>query len=64
MTGLPLATAHHETAPMVSMQRVTLIGYGAIGRTLIARMAGHPSVRITHVVVSESRVADCASRTR
>ncbi len=43
---------------MVSMQRVTLIGYGAIGRTLIARMAGHPTVRITHVVVSESRVAE------
>lgn len=43
---------------MSSIQRVTLIGFGAIGRTLIARMAGHPTVRITHVVVSECHVAD------
>ena len=41
------------------IQQVTLIGCGAIGRTLLARMAGHPSVRITHVVVSEGHLAEC-----
>jgi pyrroline-5-carboxylate reductase len=40
------------------MQQVTLIGFGAIGRSLFARMAGHPGVRITHIVVSEEHVAD------
>ena len=43
----------------MSFQQVTLIGCGAIGRTLIARMAGHPTVRITHVVVSEGHTAEC-----
>lgn len=43
---------------MSFQQQVTLIGFGAIGRTLLARMAGHPTVRITHVVVSESHMAD------
>lgn len=33
-------------------QQVTLVGLGAIGRAILARMAGHPAVRITHVVVS------------
>src|SRR6218665_1558174 len=41
------------------VQQVTLIGCSAIGRALIARMAGHPTVRITHVVVSEGHTADC-----
>jgi aspartate dehydrogenase len=36
------------------MQNVTLIGFGAIGRTLFTRMADHPGVRITHIVVSAS----------
>ena len=43
---------------MASVQQVTLIGCGAIGRTLLARLAAHPTVRITHVVVSDSHVAD------
>jgi aspartate dehydrogenase len=43
---------------LASVQQVTLIGCGAIGRTLLARMADHPTVRITHVVVSEGHVAD------
>lgn len=37
------------------MQNVTLIGFGAIGRTLFARMAGDPGVRIAHVVVTEAQ---------
>ena len=32
-------------------QQVTLVGFGAIGRSLARRIAGHPAVRITHVVV-------------
>lgn len=43
---------------MSAHQQVTLIGFGAIGRTLFARMAGHPSVRITHVVVPEGHRAE------
>ena len=43
---------------MTQPQQVTLIGFGAIGRTLMARMAGHASVRITHVVVPESHRAE------
>lgn len=37
---------------------VTLIGWGAIARAVFARMAQAPSVRITHVVVRESKLAD------
>ncbi len=33
------------------MQHVTLIGFGAIGRTLFQRMLGYPGVCISHVVV-------------
>ncbi len=39
-------------------QQVTLIGFGAIGRTIFKRMAGHGGVCITHVVVRESRLAE------
>lgn len=40
------------------MQNVTLIGFGAIGRTLFERLAGNPGVRISHVVVSPNHMAD------
>ncbi len=39
------------------MQNVTLIGFGAIGRTLFQRMAGVPGLRITHVVVPAEHAA-------
>lgn len=39
------------------MQNVTLIGFGAIGRTLFQRMAGVPGLRITHIVVPPEHVA-------
>ncbi len=42
------------------MQQVTLIGFGAIGRTLFKRMAEHPEVRITHIVVPEAHLHDAA----
>lgn len=38
-------------------QSLTLIGFGAIGRSLYQRMLGHPGVSITHIVVSEAKVA-------
>ncbi len=38
-------------------QQVTMIGFGAIGRSLFNRMAGHPSVKISHIVVQESEIA-------
>lgn len=38
-------------------QNVTLIGFGAIGRTLLQRSAGQPGLRITHVVVPEAHAA-------
>jgi aspartate dehydrogenase len=34
------------------MRDVTLIGYGAIGRSVFARLRGHAGVRVAHVVVS------------
>ena len=40
------------------VQNVTLIGFGAIGASVFARMASHAGVRITHVVVSERRLAE------
>lgn len=40
------------------MQNVTLIGFGAIGRTLFQRIAGVPGLRITHIVVPEAFAAD------
>ncbi len=36
------------------MLDVTLIGYGAIGRSLHQRLQGHAGVRIAHVVVSQA----------
>ena len=41
---------------------VTLIGLGAIGSSVFDRMQSHPTVRITHVVVSERRLAEAQSR--
>ena len=37
---------------------VTLIGFGAIGKALVARLLGHESIRISHVVVRAARVAE------
>jgi len=39
------------------MQNVTLIGFGAIGRTLFQRVAGQPGLRITHIVVPDEHAA-------
>lgn len=38
-------------------QNITLIGFGAIGRSLYTRMQGYPGVRITHIVVPEAHEA-------
>jgi aspartate dehydrogenase len=35
---------------------VTLVGYGAVGRTVLARLAGNPVVRIAHVIVHADSV--------
>jgi aspartate dehydrogenase len=43
------------------LQHVTLIGYGAIGRSVVQRMQGFPGVQITHIVVSAARVAEVQS---
>ena len=45
-----------------TLQNVTLIGFGAIGRSVFERVAGWPLVRITHVVVRPSRVAELQAR--
>lgn len=39
-------------------QRVTLIGFGAIGRTLLQRVAGQSGLCITHIVVPEANSAE------
>ncbi len=39
------------------MLQVTLIGYGAIGHALVARLAGSLAIRVTHVVVRDGQVA-------
>ena len=39
------------------IQELTLIGFGAIGRSVHQRMLGHAGVRITHIVVSPAKVA-------
>lgn len=39
------------------MLHVTLVGFGAIGRALLARTLGHAALRITHVVVPHEHVA-------
>ncbi len=40
------------------MLNVTLIGFGAIGRSICARLQGSASVRVTHVVVRSQRLAE------
>lgn len=40
-----------------SVLNVTLIGWGAIARSIFERMSHHPQVRITHIVVREGKVA-------
>lgn len=44
-----MSTARH--VPARPPQAVTLIGFGAIGRSIFQRIADNPGVRITHVVV-------------
>lgn len=39
-------------------QNITLIGFGAIGRTLLQRCTGWSGLRITHVVVPEAHIDD------
>ena len=43
-------------------QNVTLIGWGAIGTSVFERMQSHATVRISHVVVSEKRLAETQQR--
>ena len=40
------------------MIKITLVGFGAIGRSIHARLAGHAGLQISHVVVSPARVAE------
>ena len=40
------------------LQTVTLVGFGAIGRSIYQRLAGQPLLRITHIVVRPARVAE------
>jgi len=44
------------------MLPVTLIGFGAIGQSLLARTRDHAALRITHVVVPPARVADMQAK--
>ncbi len=39
------------------MLAVTLIGYGAVGQALLARLRGHGAVRVTHIVVTPRNLA-------
>lgn len=39
------------------LQDVTLVGFGAIGRSIFHRLNGSTQTRITHIVVSSARVA-------
>jgi aspartate dehydrogenase len=41
-----------------AVQQVTLIGYGAIGRSVVQRMQGFSGVSINHIVVSAGRIAE------
>lgn len=41
----------------MNVQQVTLVGFGAIGRSVFQRIAANPAVRITHIVVSADHVA-------
>lgn len=43
------------------MLDVTLIGFGAIGRSIFVRVAGLPGLRVARVVVSAARVKDLQS---
>lgn len=40
-----------------AMQEVTLVGFGAIGRSIFQRLGGSAHTRIAHIVVSTPRVA-------
>lgn len=39
-------------------QQVTMVGFGAIGRSIFQRMAANAGVQITHIVVSAAHAAD------
>lgn len=47
-----------------SQQAVTLIGFGAIGRSVFERMANDPHVHISHIVVTPRRHAEVAEAVR
>ena len=44
-------SASMQARPARAAQPVTLIGFGAIGKSIFQRIAGDPGVRITHIVV-------------
>lgn len=44
--------------PRGPLQQVTMVGFGAIGRSLLARIADHPQVSVTHVVVPAAHVEE------
>ncbi len=41
---------------------VCLIGFGAIGQSLVARLASHPRLRVSHVVVRPERILQVQAR--
>ncbi len=43
---------------MSAVQNITLIGYGAIAKSILARLANHDKLRITHIVVRADKVVD------
>ena len=44
-------------------QPITMVGFGAIGRSLLARIAGHPQLRVTHVVVHAAHAEEARAAT-
>jgi aspartate dehydrogenase len=43
-------------------QRVTLVGFGAIGQSVFERLRGQAAVAITHVVVSQARLVEVQAK--
>ena len=44
------------------MLNVTMIGFGAIGQSVFKRLAGHPEIRVAHVVVPAEFVASAQAQ--
>ncbi len=63
MASTASTSSARSRKPRGPLQQVTMVGFGAIGRSLLARIAHHPQVSVTHVVVPATHAEEARAAT-